>query len=194
VSGRHDRQREELEGLERALKVFDDPETATRPGMQLMRDAVAGKRDKMAAKLRQEQEARLEVVVGGVPAAGGTLDPVVLSVLLETLRAAVVEAVERVAGDADPAPAPAAVATATALRVAGWAAGGPGVVLAGPPADVRAAVRTGDGGAPLLDAALAALVDDPGPLARFAAESGATLRLTLHLPFEDEREAAVGAA
>lgn len=48
------------------------------------------------------------------------------------------------------------------------------------------------GGRPLLDAALAALVDDPGVLARFAAETGASLRLVLHLPFEDDREATVG--
>lgn len=191
MSGREDRQREELAGLDRALRVFDDPDTATRPGMQLMRDAVAGKRDKMARKLREEEEARLEVVVGGVPAAGGTLDPVSAAVLLETLQAAVVGAVEPLVADVDPQPAPAAVAAATALRVAGWAADGPGVVLVGPPAGVRAAVRSA-GGEALLDAALAALVEDPGPLARFAAECGATLRLTLHLPFEDDREATVG--
>ncbi|HEX9995245.1 MAG TPA: hypothetical protein VGB14_20150 [Acidimicrobiales bacterium] len=191
MSGREARQREELAGLERALQVFDDPDTATRPGMQLMRDAIQGKRDKMAAKLAEEAQVRLEVVVGGVPAAGGTLDPAFLVALAGAVPEAVTSAVGALAGDLDPAPAGAALVQATAVRVAGTPDDGPGLVLVGPPAEVRAAVPAADG--PLLDAALAAVVDDPAPLARLAASAGATLRLTLHLPFEDDRTVHVGA-
>lgn len=190
MTGREAHQRDEVAGLDRALQVFDDPDTATRPGMQLMRDAVRGKRDKLAAKLEQE-EARLAVAVGGVPAAGGTLDPAVLARLLDAVPAAVAGAVATLAEAADPAPSRDAVLAATALRVGRWADDGPGFVLVGPAGDVRAAVPAPDGG-PLLDAGLAALLDDPAPLARLAAAAGATLRLTLHLPFQDDREAVVG--
>lgn len=191
MTGREARQRDEVAGLERALQVFDDPDTATRPGMQLMRDAIAGKRDKLAGKLAREEEVRLEVVVGGVPAAGGTLDPAFLVALLEAVPEVVVSAVGSLAGDLDPPPSGAVVTQATAVRVAGSPEDGPGLVLAGPPGEVRSAVRAGDG--PLLDAALAAVLDDPDPLARLAAGAGATLRLTLHLPFEDDRTVEVGA-
>lgn len=191
MTGREARQRDEVAGLERALQVFDDPDTATRPGMQLMRDAIAGKRDKLAGKLAREEEVRLEVVVGGVPAAGGTLDPAFLVALLEAVPEVVVSAVGSLAGDLDPPPSGAVVTQATTLRVAGSPEDEPGLVLVGPPGDVRSAVRAaGDG--PLLDAALAAVLEDPDPLARLAAGAGATLRLTLHLPFEDDRTVEVG--
>jgi hypothetical protein len=192
VSDRQARQREEVAELERALQAFDDPDTATRPGMQLMRDAVEGKRDKLARKLAEEEQVRLEVVVGGVPAAGGTLDPAFLGALVDALPRLVATAVGSLVDEAEPAPSGAAVATATTLGASGWPDGGPGIVLAGPPGDVRAAVRSPGGDAPLLDAALAAVLDAPDPLARLATAAGATLRVTLHLPFEDDRTVEIG--
>ena len=193
---REGRQREEVAELDRALEVFDDPETATRPGMQLMRDAVRGKRDKLAAKLEEEQLVRLEVVVGGVPATGGTVDPALLAELLAAVPDLATDAAAALLDEADPRPSATALDAATELGVAGAADSGLGVRLVGPPADVRAAVPAAGGG-PLLDAALARVVDDVAGgraerLTRLAAEWGAIVHLVLHLPFEDPREATVG--
>lgn len=203
MSAREDRQREEVEELDRALQAFDDPETAVRPGMQLMRDALRGKREKMAGKLEEQAQVRLDVVVDGVPAAGGLLDPGLLAAVLAAVPAAATDAAAALLDGADPdgadpTPAPSAVAAATVLGVAGASEDGLGVRLVGPPANVRSAVRDPASGRPLLDAALARLLDEanagdgPAPLAALATEAGASLRLVLRLPFEDEREAKIG--
>ena len=191
---------EELSELERALEAFDDPDTAARPGLQLMGDALRTKHADVRDKFARSDTLALEVEVEGEPVEGTLVDAALVARLVDELVPLSRRLGAAVADGDGARPTEAQLDAALAMRFAGGLDDGAGFRLVGPDREARRLGPGHDQEPSLLEAALQRLLElaeDPASseLARLrealdAVAARATLRLLA--PFDDPRVVEVG--
>jgi hypothetical protein len=190
---------QELSELERALEAFGDPDTAARPGLQLMGDALRTKYADVRDKFRRSDTLALEVEVEGEPVDGELIDATLVARLVDELVPLSRRLGAAVADGDGPRPTDAQLDAALALRFAGGLDEAPGLRLVGPAREARRLAPGPDREPSLLETALHRLLDladDPGspelaPLRQVLGDVAARATLRLYPPFDEPRSAEV---
>lgn len=192
--------REELSELERALEAFDDPDTAARPGLQLMGGALRTKYADVRDKFARSDTLALEVEVEGEPVEGTLVDAALVARLVDELVPLSRRLGAAVADDDGARPTEAQLDAALSLRFAGGLDDGAGFRLVGPDREARRLVPGPDQEPSLLETALRRLLElaedpDSSELARLRElldEVAARAALRLLPPFDEPRVVGVG--
>jgi hypothetical protein len=192
--------REELSELERALEAFDDPDTAARPGLQLMGDALRTKYADVRDKFSRSDTLALEVEVEGEPVEGTLVDAALVARLVDELVPLSRRLGAAVADANGGRPTEAQLDAALAMRFGGGLDDGAGFRLVGPDREARRLVPGPNPEPSLLETALERLLElaeDPGSselvrLREVLGEVAARATLRLLPPFDESRAAEVG--